>query len=42
MNKVEKIVCIIKQFDMLFVKIDKKIYIAVFVETGCEYGAEDP
>ncbi len=42
MNKVEKIVGIIKQLYMLFIEIDKKIDIAFIVETRSEDGAEDP
>ena len=42
MNEIEKIIGIVKQFDILFIKIDKKIHVAVVVEAGGEDGAEDP
>lgn len=42
MNKVEKIVGVVKQFDMLLIEIDKEIHIALVVEAGSEYGAEHP
>ena len=37
MNKIEKIVGIVKQLDMLFIKVDKEIDIAVVVETRGQY-----
>ena len=42
MNEVEKIIGIVKQINMFFVKIDKKIDVAVIVEAGCKYGTEYP
>ena len=36
MNEIEKVVSIVKQFNMLFVKINKKINVTVAIEAGSE------
>ena len=42
MNKAEEIVGIIKQLNALFIKINKKIHVAIVVEAWRQYGAEHP